>query len=139
MVRKRSRMRVDADVAFLQFIAEAQRELLGAAAAGDHAHAEFHEAHVGLGVRHHLVRVQAELGAAAEAELVRCGHHGDAAVAHAHHGVLERADGHVQVLVFLLHGHHEDHAHVGAGAEERAVVVDHEAFVALARRGRWLC
>ena len=57
------------------------------------------------------------------------GRHHDrhAAVARPHHGVLEHADGVIELLVFLLHSEHEDHAHVGAGGEVAALVGDDDA------------
>ena len=124
---------LEADAAVGVFIGRAQGELLRAGAARDQADPEFHEAHVGLGVRNHLVGVHGEFAGAAQGHLVGRHHNRHAAVARPHHSVLEHADGVIQFFVFLLHGEHEDHAHVGAGGEIAPLVGDDDA--APRRRG----
>ncbi len=54
-------------------------------------------------------------------------HHRHPGVAHAHHRVLEGPNGKVELVVFLLHRHHEDHADVRSGTELGALVRDHDA------------
>ena len=113
---------VDAHVPVVHIVVQAEHEFFGAAAPRDESDTKFHKAHVGLRVGDDLVGVEAHLTTATEGELVRGHNDRNTGVAQAHDGILEHPNGVIQLIVLLFHGHHEDHAHIGTGAELRPFV-----------------
>src|ERR1700760_5159948 len=55
--------------------------------------------------------------------------HRNGGIPGAHHGLLELADSHVELVIILFDGEHEDQTDVGTGAEIASVTGDHQAFV----------
>ena len=58
-------------------------------------------------------------------------YHRNAGISHAHHGVLESANGKIQFVVILFNGHHENHSDIGASREILTGIGYNETFVGL--------
>ena len=117
-------------LAGLLHVGEAQQHFLGAAAAGDEAHADFDEAHVQFCTGDDVVGVQGEFRAAAEGQAEGRGDGGVGAEAQRGGDLLELFDHVVQFVPFFSLGLREDQGEVRSGAEVLALVADHEAGVA---------
>ena len=120
---------VYADVAVVHFIARAHGKFGSATTTGDHAYTKFNQAHVKFGMCDHLVGVHTKFAATAQCHLMGSSHDRNTRVAHPQHGILKLPDGHFELVVFLLSGHHKDHADIGTGAKIITGIRYDETFV----------
>ena len=58
---------------------------------------------------------------------MRCRNCWDGGISHPHHGILEHFDGHVQLIIFLFHGHHKNHPDIGTNREVGSLVTNNQS------------
>ena len=108
---------------------DAADDFLGAAARGNHARPDFHQADVKFRRGHRAGSVHGDFAAAAQRQPGRRGHHRLVEVAHPHVQILKRLHRGFQLLPHaLLSGQHH-REQVGARAEVVGVAADDNAFV----------
>src|SRR6056297_1377861 len=57
------------------------------------------------------------------------GHCWNRGVTHSHHGILEIFDSHIEFIIFLLYGHHEDHSDIRANRKVLSVIGYNQSLV----------
>src|SRR5690606_20219205 len=90
-------------------------------------HPEFHQSHVRFGMELHKVSMHRKLTTTAQRKIERRGYDRDGRVPQPHGGILESLYRHVQLIVILLHGHHENHTDIRAGGEVGSIVTDDQS------------
>ena len=123
--------RIQLHIARLVAVRQAQSHFLTASTARNHAHAHFHQADIAFGGGLHTVGMERHFAAAAQRQARRSHHHRNGRVPDAHHRVLELADHHFHLVVFLFYGVHEQHGKVGSRREIITFVGNHQAAIIL--------
>ena len=105
----------------------ADRQLLGPAPGRDQPDADLDLTHIRLGRRLYAIGMQRQLASAAQGETGRGDDHRGRRVAQADDGALESAHHEIEVVPVALLRLKQHHHQIGAGAEVRGVVADHQS------------
>src|SRR5690606_14609852 len=81
----------------------------------------------------HEIGMHSKLTASSQTQLERSYHHRNRRVADAHRCILEHTYGHVELIVILLHSHHEDHTYIRSSRKILSIIGNDQPSVILFR------
>src|SRR3954464_12538221 len=113
----------------MHFICSSQCKFFRAASTRNEADTQFYEPDICFCCSANFVGVKTKLASPPERKTMWCHNNRYRRISCTHHRLLKHADSHIQFIVFLLDGKHEDHANIRASREILTFIRNNETAI----------